>query len=291
MALHLLTIFYLTKFLKYGLSGIPLVWSCLKKILFCSSSIARFIIIFSIIPFFISSYSGIKQTIPLFQYYSFDQLLYKIDKSIHFNYSPWEIIQPIIGHPIFTRFFDFCYLAWGSLFVYSLLYMAWHSNRRLRKQFFISLACCWIIIGNILAIFLSSAGPCYFSEVTRTPVSPYDPLFEYLQSIPNLWSIGIQKYLWEASQTGIVMPFGGISAMPSMHVSIAVLLALLYRQFFRWLGWIMTGFAFIILIGSVHLGWHYAVDGYLSALLTVGIWIGVGNYLSRKGKRGKDLLF
>jgi TRAP-type C4-dicarboxylate transport system permease small subunit len=64
-----------------------------------------------------------------------------------------------------------------------------------------------------------------------------------------------------------------------MHVSIAVLLALLYFRIHRWLGWAAAGFAVIIMVGSVHLGWHYAADGYLSAALTIVIWKGFGRVL------------
>ncbi len=35
-------------------------------------------------------------------------------------------------------------------------------------------------------------------------------------------------------------------------------------------------FALCILVGSVHLGWHYAVDGYIGAAIAAAIWFGVG---------------
>ncbi len=268
----LFTIIHLIKNFKQGFNGIPVVWSLLRQRFLCSETISRFIIIFSIIPLFICSYSSFKQAIPLVHGFSSDALLFHFDKILHFNVSPWEILHPIIGYPAITRFIDFCYVAWGSIFAYSLLYMACHCDRRLRLGFFISLACCWIVIGNILAMIFSSAGPCYFSQATGSAINPYMPLFDYLRSIPDLQAINIQDLLWKAFQTGHFMPLGGISAMPSMHVSVAVLLALLYRKINKWLGWTMIGFAIIIQVGSVHLGWHYAADGYISATLTILIW-------------------
>jgi hypothetical protein len=44
----------------------------------------------------------------------------------------------------------------------------------------------------------------------------------------------------------------------------------------RAVGLILALFAAIIQLGSVHLGWHYAVDGYLSALFTFLIWKWMG---------------
>jgi hypothetical protein len=49
--------------------------------------------------------------------------------------------------------------------------------------------------------------------------------------------------------------------------------------------WTAAGFCAVILFGSVHLGWHYAVDGYFSIIATVAIWKIVGWALSRKGRR------
>jgi hypothetical protein len=73
----------------------------------------------------------------------------------------------------------------------------------------------------------------------------------------------------------------GISAMPSIHVSAAVLFALLGWRVDRRLGIGFTIFAIVIMIGSVHLAWHYAIDGYLSAALTLVIWWVCGWWVGR----------
>jgi membrane-associated phospholipid phosphatase len=70
--------------------------------------------------------------------------------------------------------------------------------------------------------------------------------------------------------------------MPSQHVGIAWLMALYAFQFKRWLGILMTVFTLAIMVGSVILGWHYAVDGYLGVIVVSFIWLGSGFVLRRK---------
>ena len=74
----------------------------------------------------------------------------------------------------------------------------------------------------------------------------------------------------------------GISAMPSMHNSFAVLMALSMYAVKRWLGILFIVHAIFIYIGSIALGWHYALDGIVSAPLTVLIWWLAGKYARYK---------
>jgi hypothetical protein len=37
----------------------------------------------------------------------------------------------------------------------------------------------------------------------------------------------------------------------------------------------------VILVGSVHLGWHYALDGYASIVAVIVLWHAVGRGLRR----------
>ncbi len=63
---------------------------------------------------------------------------------------------------------------------------------------------------------------------------------------------------------------------PSDHV-----LALLGWRTHRLLGVLFGVYCGIILIGSVHLGWHYAIDGYVGIAVSYALWRCVGWWLAR----------
>ena len=67
--------------------------------------------------------------------------------------------------------------------------------------------------------------------------------------------------------------------MPSLHIAITVLFALVGWRINRYVGILLTAYVVITQIGAVILGWHYAVDGYVSILLTILIWKLVNKYL------------
>ena len=69
--------------------------------------------------------------------------------------------------------------------------------------------------------------------------------------------------------------------MPSMHVATSVLLALFGWRHSRQAGIALTVYAALIMVGSVHLGWHYALDGYVGGLGALVVWWLVGRLLGR----------
>ena len=236
-----------------------------------------FYLIYSLLNPFFSAFSSIKSHIPLFNYYYADEMLMKIDQFVHFGYHPWELLQPILGLPILTQFLDLSYSIWFFLLFGICTWMAISRFRRLRLQFFISFFMTWIILGNIMAIILSSVGPCYYGMVVDGQ-SPYADLMNYLnaagynQSTPLL-ALQNQKLLWNSFLSGVHLEFGGgISAMPSLHVAIAFLFVLVGMKIHKLLGVVFSYYALLIFLGSVHLGWHYAVDGYVAIVAVFTIW-------------------
>ena len=140
-----------------------------------------------------------------------------------------------------------------------------------------------LLIGSVGGTLFSSAGPVYFERVTGSP-GDFAGLMDYLRMVyegSEGGLIGVQEYLWEGYLASEGRQFGGISAMPSMHIAMVTVIALLGWSHSRVLGAVFTVIALVILIGSVHLAWHYAIDGYAAAIATCVLWVAVGAVLRR----------
>jgi len=150
-------------------------------------------------------------------------------------------------------------------------------------QFMLSFVLSWSLLGNALAMLFSSVGPCYYGFVVAG-ANPFAGLMHYLreanQVIPVM-ALQVQDTLWQDYSTLSGTNALSISAMPSMHVASSVLLALLGWRLNRIAGTAFTLFAVLIQLGSVHLGWHYAIDGYIGALGAWLIWHLCGKLLPR----------
>lgn len=236
-----------------------------------------------------SVFTGFKSMIPVIHPFSFDPLFAQIDKALHFGHHPWEILFPVMKIAAVTTFISFIYKTW-FVAKFSVLYWQAFSVKRpvLREQFFITYILTWIINGTVLAILMSSAGPCFYGAVTGLD-DPYAPLMSFLQEsnkISPVWDLFAQDYLWAAYQDVSVSLFSGISAMPSMHISLAFLFALAGWRVGKKTGIFFTVYLVLMMIGSVHLGWHYAIDGYFGMLTTYLIWKAVGWGLKNRPEVG-----
>jgi membrane-associated phospholipid phosphatase len=84
--------------------------------------------------------------------------------------------------------------------------------------------------------------------------------------------LDVQQELIAASRHGDNSLGRGMSAMPSMHVATSTLFALFaWRVSPRW-GVAATAFLAVICIASVHLGYHYALDGLVSIPVVALLW-------------------
>jgi PAP2 superfamily len=215
----------------------------------------------------------LKPEIPKVNPFSWDASFAQLDRALHFGVDPWRILQPVLGHDYVTFLVNFAYDFW---FLFLIGAWFWFGFRKtadeLRTRFFLSYMLTWWIGGGLLAVAFSSAGPAYYSLIGLSP-DPFAPLMAYLHNVDTrvpLWILDAQKLLWNG-YTGKSQALG-ISAFPSMHNASAMIFALTFWHSSRRLGYWMFGYVFVIFLGSVHSGWHYAVDGYAGLAVAYACW-------------------
>lgn len=158
---------------------------------------------------------------------------------------------------------------WFGVLWLGVIWQAVHGREPVRSQFLMTLALVWILLGTGMAMTMSSAGPVYFGRVTGV-VDPHEPLMAYLRMVDgetSLHAIAIQESLWTW-----YTEWGRITAMPSLHLAIITAVILAGIRTHRWLALGLVPFGIMILVGSVHLGWHYAIDSYVGIGATLLLW-------------------
>lgn len=216
----------------------------------------------------------IKQNIPYFQAYYADPYLIRFDAVLGFE--PWQLTHAVFGTFV-TRVFDAFYLVWQLAQILLGVWMVLIRNRAFQLRIAISFQATWLLLGGGLAVLLASVGPCFVKEFYGS-----DHFAPLMAQVPHdLFSRRAMDWLIRKRGTGTLG--SGISAMPSMHVAVSVLAALCVRfRYPRW-QWLAWAFVAIIWIGSIHLGWHYASDGIVSAICVLAIWSAAGWLTDRQG--------
>jgi hypothetical protein len=216
-----------------------------------------------------------KGLIPQIMPFRWDATFAEIDAALHFGRQPYEWLLPIFGSAWAAAAISLIYNLWlVALLVFLFAQILEWKDDRLRLQSLLAFGLTWFVGTDLLGTLSSSAGPCYYGAVAQG-VDPYQPLMTFLHAandkVPIL-SLNVQAKLWNAFASHELAAGDGISAMPSMHVASAVLFFLVAVEYRRWLAWATAVFAGVIFIGSILLGWHYAVDGYVGAALAVAFW-------------------
>jgi hypothetical protein len=233
------------------------------------------------------TFQSLKQSIGPLTAFPADASIHRLDVALHRGVA-WSWFEAILAMPVAVQILDWLYIAWfGSLFVF-VVWAGWTKFRLVRQRALVALLLMWIGGGTIGAAAAASAGPCYYGEIVAGP-NPYAELLARLDSAtlegqPLLARVN-QRALWESHIFDRWGPLAGVSAMPSMHVGLVVLFALVAWQCSRVFGVLLWLYAIVIQIGAVVLAWHYAIDGYAGALVAALSWFAASFLVGERSPR------
>lgn len=219
---------------------------------------------------------SIKNALPIWRGgFLYDVAQADLDRLLHFGQDPWRYLYAVAGNGFMRSVIEWNYnqgwfiVCFSALFWIAVSYEA----RAIRTRYMLCYMLVWIVIGNLFAGVFLSAGPAFYGHVTGDMARFGDQL-AFLQGSEGSKhaAVRVQRYLWSLYASGEQGIGSGISAFPSMHVSLVTLNALFLSEVSR--RWGLVGFIYVavIVVSSVYLAWHYAIDGYAAIVLTVTIY-------------------
>ncbi|MFM5949352.1 MAG: phosphatase PAP2 family protein [Novosphingobium sp.] len=238
---------------------------------------------------FARTITSYKTAIPEIVPFWADPHLVAIDRSI-FGTDPWRLTHALIG-PTGTIVLDRLYALWFGTMMLTLGWFSFSRNAKFQLRGLLTSSFSWSLLGVVGATAFSSVGPCYYQHFYGD--AHFAPLMADLQATHQ------QHQLWAIlTMDGLLGAFGkdkfgaGISAMPSIHVTVATMIFLACKNYGNrwWLTLISGCYALAILIGSVHLGWHYASDGLVGIVAVTLIWWGSGRFVDYLDARDRERL-
>lgn len=228
----------------------------------------------------LSAFTTIKLAIPHIIPFYADPLLADLDVALHFGVSPTDFVHWVLPqwaiYPMAWLYGPMWFLLWFGL----AAFMAMHNDAELRTRYFWTLGLTLFVIGSLLALMLSSVGPVFYRDFYGEDrfaglVAAIDasPVGTYMREATGYL---LENFRLDGHALGT-----GISAMPSVHLAIVTLNAHMLTSINRVMGAFGWLYVVLILFESVYLGWHYAIDGYVSIAVVSFIWWGVGRLLQR----------
>jgi len=188
-----------------------------------------------------------------------DPLLANADHAI-FGVDPWRLFRNATLAPLYSFF----YVSWFAITFGTMGVIAFSGKDR--SSLILAYLMTLIIGGTVGQYLLPSAGPMFYERLGFGPrfhelVATNDPVFN-----------GFGSYLWHYYQQGSADLGTGISAMPSMHISLAMWTVLAARSIWRPLAIPAAFYAIILWAASIASGWHYATDGLVGAVIAIGAY-------------------
>jgi len=228
------------------------------------------------------SYMSLKTLIPEFVPFYLDPIAAEADRVIFFGHDAWEVFGFVYDMPSLLKAIDISYTAWAMIVAtvwISCFALKFETPER-RFQFCLATILLWFFGGNLIATFLSTAGPCYYESFFND--GTFQPMMEKLSAAHAASPLNAVAY-HDTLLSYYENPsyrMGGISAMPSLHNGTAFLFMCLFWRFP--VGKILTSiFMLMTFVGSIVLAWHYAIDAFIAIPVAYLAWWVSGKCITR----------
>ena len=256
-----------------GLLGLSMIHSVLRRPEGARQVVVAVIAALIATLAFHSAFGLIKTSMPYVVPFWADPFFAWLDNVLHFGVDPWRLSHDL-GALLPMEWLLPAYLsvwAFPALCIPVFL-AAFDSDPARVRRFILLYILSWALVGNLLALVFNSAGPVFYDRLLGG--DRFAEMLSVLSASPlaatkipaiqeNLWTVYIENG----------QAFGsGISAFPSVHVSVAMVTGLYAIERSRWVAPFGVLFVAVILFLSVYTGYHYAVDGYVSILVMWGLW-------------------
>lgn len=220
---------------------------------------------------------------------AWDPLFAAWDKALHFGHYPHDIIIPAVNAVGAGRVLDAAYALWLLVMFFVTGYtMFVESDLYRRLRFLWTYLLSWILLGTVGATVFSSVGPIFYHDF-------YPQLPDIYTDIPrNQVAMNSEGFMFAAKTYELLLGWArndrifdpnALSAMPSMHLAVSWLMVMYARSLGRKPLMLAVSFFVLIYLGSIYLGFHYAVDAYVSVAVSTLIWWIAGKMLARhKGR-------
>ena len=226
---------------------------------------------------FQGTFTSVKNAMPVWQGgFRFDVVQADIDAFLHFGIDPWRWLYAVAKNDWVRVILEWNYSVFWVLLNFSTLFFVATSPKMasIRTRYLVCFMAVWIIIGNVLAALFLSAGPAFYGLVTGDTARFGEQLAFLAKGLGSSYSaVSYQNYLWSLNEAGRTGFASGISAFPSVHVALVTLNALFVREYDRYLGALAFLYVAFVAASSVYLAWHYAIDGYVAASVTLLIYV------------------
>ena len=197
-----------------------------------------------------------KSMIPHVTGYWADPFLADLDYAL-FREEPWRLVRHELMEPLYAQ----AYVSWFPITFGTMGVLAFSKRDHHR---ILTLYLAVLIVGGTIGQYvLPSVGPIFYDRIGL------GDRFQELIATNHPNYTRFADYLWTHFTAGGADLGTGISAMPSMHVSMAVWTVIAARAIWAPLAIPAAFYAMMIWLASIASGWHYATDGLVGGLVVL----------------------